>query len=258
MRFFRWQIESRLKREVVFNWISGTKLVVQRGMTGATGNIYCGLHEYEDMAFVLHVLRPGDVFVDVGANIGSYTVLASGVCGARTIAIEPDPKTAAHLQRNIDENGCGELATVARTAVGDKVGEISFTVGQDTTNQVATSADTEVQTVPLSTLDMILKDESPSVIKMDVEGFETKALQGAMSVLAKQSLFAIQLETVDEEARGLLADAGFTQFFYVPSKRSIFKAQSGRGSNSLFVRQAPMVIDRLTATPERHFYGKSI
>ena len=45
------------------------------GMTGATGNVYCGLHEFEDMALVLHALRPRDLFVDVGANVGSYTVL---------------------------------------------------------------------------------------------------------------------------------------------------------------------------------------
>ena len=227
-------------------------------MTGATGNIYCGLHEYEDMAFVLHVLRPGDTFVDVGANIGSYTILATGVCGTRTIAIEPDPETASHLQRNIDINGLGDLATVVRTAVGDRAGEISFTVGQDTTNQVATSADTEVQTVPLSTLDIILKNEDPSVIKMDVEGFETEALQGALSALAKPSLFAIQLETIDEAARMLLVDAGFAQFFYEPSQRSIFQARRGDASNSLFIRQVPMVIDRLATTPDRHFYCKSI
>lgn len=47
-------------------------------MTGATGNWYCGLQEYEDMSFVLHALRPGDLFVDVGANIGSYSILAAG------------------------------------------------------------------------------------------------------------------------------------------------------------------------------------
>jgi hypothetical protein len=42
-----------------------------------SGNIYAGLHEFGDMAFVLHFLRAGDLFADVGANIGSYTVLAS-------------------------------------------------------------------------------------------------------------------------------------------------------------------------------------
>src|SRR6478609_823915 len=82
MRFASWQLGSRVKTEHVIPWVAGTKLVVRRGMTGATGNIYCGLHEFADMAFVLHALRPGDLFVDVGANIGSYTVLASAVCDA--------------------------------------------------------------------------------------------------------------------------------------------------------------------------------
>ena len=48
-------------------------------MTGATGNIYCGLYEFLDMAFLLHFLRNGDLFGDIGSNIGSYTVLATGL-----------------------------------------------------------------------------------------------------------------------------------------------------------------------------------
>ena len=44
-----------------FQWIKGSKLIVRNGMTGATGNIYCGLHEFADMGFVLHLLRPGDL-----------------------------------------------------------------------------------------------------------------------------------------------------------------------------------------------------
>jgi hypothetical protein len=92
-RFAAWQIGSRLKKVHTRSWIDGSKLVVESGMTGATGNIYCGLHEFADMAFVLHLLREGDLFLDIGANVGSYTVLASAVCGARTLAFEPDPDT---------------------------------------------------------------------------------------------------------------------------------------------------------------------
>jgi hypothetical protein len=84
LRYIRWQIESRLRPEVEFTWIEGSKLVVRNGMTGATGNIHCGLHEFADMVFLLHLLRPGDLFVDVGANIGSYSVLASAVCGGHS------------------------------------------------------------------------------------------------------------------------------------------------------------------------------
>ena len=79
-------------REVVFNWIEDAKFICRRGMTGATGNIYCGLDEFADIAFLMHLLRPGDLFVDIGSNIGTFTVLASAVCGSGAIAVEPDPK----------------------------------------------------------------------------------------------------------------------------------------------------------------------
>src|SRR5438874_2610827 len=74
-RWLRWQLGSRLlPYPVLYPWIGDAKLVVERGMTGATGNLYCGLHEFFDMALVLHFLRPGDLFLDIGANVGAYTV----------------------------------------------------------------------------------------------------------------------------------------------------------------------------------------
>ncbi len=104
MRFLRCQIRSRLHTEVVFQWIGGQSLLVRRGMTGATGNICVGLHEFSDMMVALHFLREGDLFLDIGANVGSYSVLASGVCRARSWAFEPDSITAEHLRRNLKLN----------------------------------------------------------------------------------------------------------------------------------------------------------
>ena len=78
-RVARWQMASRLvSGPIALPFVEGTSLFASRGMTGATGNWYCGLHEVRDMAFVLHVLRRGEHFLDVGANVGSYTVLAAG------------------------------------------------------------------------------------------------------------------------------------------------------------------------------------
>src|SRR5690349_8415761 len=103
--FVRWQLGSRLlpgKAAVPF--VDDYRLLVAPGMTGATGNVYCGLLEFEDMAFVLHVLREGDVFMDVGANVGAYTVLAAAT-GARVVAFEPIPAAFAHLTDNVRVNG---------------------------------------------------------------------------------------------------------------------------------------------------------
>jgi hypothetical protein len=75
--------------------VGSTSVVIEAGMTGASINHYCGLDAAADMAFLLHVLHPGDVFFDVGANVGSYTILASGVAQARTLSLEPTPAKAA-------------------------------------------------------------------------------------------------------------------------------------------------------------------
>ena len=77
LRFFRWQIASRLiKCSIAMPFVEDTLLLATSGMAGATLNWYNGLHEPREMGFALHLLRPGDLFVDVGANVGSYTVLA--------------------------------------------------------------------------------------------------------------------------------------------------------------------------------------
>ena len=75
MRFIKWQINTRLNpHPVVYPYTEKAKLIIEKGMTGATGNLYCGLHEFEDMSFLLHFLREEDLFIDIGANVGSYTV----------------------------------------------------------------------------------------------------------------------------------------------------------------------------------------
>jgi hypothetical protein len=135
-RVLRWQIVSRFREEVILDWIGGTRFAARRGMTGITGNIYAGLHEFSDMAFVLHFLRPHDLFVDVGANVGSYTILASGVVGCRTVAFEPDPEAAAALERNVALDRIAERVETRRAAVGDRDGTIRFSVGLDTVNHV--------------------------------------------------------------------------------------------------------------------------
>ena len=52
-------------------WVNGTALMLKPATHGATGNLYCGLHEWPDMAFVLHLFRPAGTFVDIVANAGT-------------------------------------------------------------------------------------------------------------------------------------------------------------------------------------------
>lgn len=194
LRFVRWQLEIRLRSEIVVPWIGGTRLAVRRGMHGATGNIYCGLHDYTEMAFMLHLLRPGDLFADIGANVGSYTVLAAGVCGARVVAAEPDSISCAALSKNIAVNRLGARVSVEAVALGAAVGELAFTRGQDTTNHVVGPSDEGHQKVRQTTADLLFAHETPLAMKLDVEGYEAAVLAGASATLANPGLKALIVE----------------------------------------------------------------
>ncbi|MBB5751891.1 FkbM family methyltransferase [Prosthecomicrobium pneumaticum] len=259
-RYVGWQLRSRLQQEIEVSWIEGAKLVVRRGMTGAAGNLYCGLHECADMAFLLHLLRPGDLFVDVGANVGSYTVLASAVCGARSIAIEPDPLTAQALRRNVEANRMVDRVTVVEAAVGADEGTVSFTTGHDTTNHVARSGEAGTREVPLRTLDRLLAGEDPLLIKIDVEGYEPSVFAGARRVIEGDRLAAVIAETVDAAMRSQLAQAGFVEVRYEPFQRKIVSGRAGPAAaegNRLFVREN-LIRGRLEAAPHRRIAGVAV
>jgi FkbM family methyltransferase len=250
---------SRLRDELIVPWVDDAWLAVRHGMTGATGNIYCGLHEFADMAFVLHVLRPGDLFVDIGANVGTYTVLASKVCGASSIAIEPDPSTAQALRRNIALNGIEGIVDVVEAAVGATEGHARFTVGLDTCNRMATARDRDVREVRILPLDTVIGAYQPTVIKMDVEGFESAVVAGAARTLACPSLVAVLTETDTDGVADALRGAGFESARYQPFTRTLDMSPAksrGGAANALFIRDANKLRERIAVAPKLRVLGQ--
>lgn len=257
--FLWWQIISRLQSDVTFSWIDGAKLIVRHGMTGATGNIYSGLHEYADMSFAMHLLRPGDLFVDVGANVGSYTILAAAVAGADVISVEPDPMTASALRRNVEANGIVNRVDVAETAIGDREDVIHFTMGKDTMNRVAVEADTLTREVPITPLDTLLNGRRPTLAKVDTEGHETAVLRGAPRMLNDEELLALILENPSSEVVGILSRAGFRRVYYDPPNRTLSESAAPYASpNHIFVRDVGVVSERLVNAPRRRFRGVAV
>jgi FkbM family methyltransferase len=258
-RVCKWQIESRLRREVVVPWVGGIQLAARRGMTGATGNIYAGLHEFADMAFTLHFLRPDDLFLDVGANIGSYTLLASGLCKAITIAFEPDPQTMMLLRRNIDLNNLHGRVVLEQAAVGAEEGKVEFTVGLDTCNHLAKGNGGQTQRVSMRTLDSVTYLNPPTMIKVDVEGYEADVFQGARAMLNEPMLKVVITEGQRPADVALLLNAGFVRYEYDPFQRMLSRATGpGSGDNALFIRDPSFVATRLKTSPSFQVLGYTI
>jgi FkbM family methyltransferase len=246
IKFIKWQISSRLiNGSVVYNWINNSKLIVSRGMTGATGNIYVGLMEYEDMSFLLHYLQKDDLFFDVGANVGVYTVLASKVKKAKTIAFEPLPDTFDKLLDNIQINRLDNVIS-KNIGLSFEPSKLYFTTNKDTMNSVALDSDMDKQEVDVDTLDNISNQYGiPKIIKIDVEGYETNVLKGAKSILENKNLEVIILELNnsgkkfgfdDDDIHNDLLNYGFTPHTYNPFNRQIIKLDSYTSHNTIYIK----------------------
>lgn len=257
-RFIRWQLACRLfPGLVVIPFVGDARLLVGPGMTGATGNLYCGLHEFEDMSLVLHGLRSGDLFVDVGANVGAYAVLASASVDARTIAIEPAPRAYRVLNDNIRLNDISDRVTTHNVGIGREPGRLRFTDDLDTVNHVVVDGEivNSCIVVEIHPLDALLGDVSPVMLKIDVEGYEAEVLAGAELTLARSSLLAILIETncsgqryghTDEEIERSLCRYGFEPFRYDPLSRRLERRVASRSQlNTLYVREPEQLQNRL-------------
>ncbi|HEX8340820.1 MAG TPA: FkbM family methyltransferase [Tepidisphaeraceae bacterium] len=273
-RYVRWQVGSRLLgHSVAVPFVGQTRLLASAQMTGATGNIYYGLHEFQDMAFVLHALRPDDLFVDVGANVGSYTVLAAGVCGAGAIAFEPIVKTFERLVDNVQLNRLSGRVDCRNAAIGGEKGVLKFTRFYDTTNHVIGSDEPStgdnVVEVAVERLDDALNGRIPTVMKIDVEGFETAVIAGGETVLGDPRLQAVLMELIgagtryghDEDVlHQRLLGFGFKTYAYDPLRRTLTDKGRARehDGNTLYVRDAVQVGQRLQTAPKFDVIGKQV
>lgn len=263
-RFVSWQVASRLTPgAIAVDFVGDARLLVHRGMTGATGNVYVGLHEFEDMAFLLHILRPEDLFVDVGANVGSYTVLAGKAVGARCLSFEPIPDTHAKLMDNVHLNGLVGRVDARCHGVGDQRAQLEFTSGLDCVNHVAEAADRaaglDVVRVDVAPLDDLLGDQVPTLIKIDVEGFESQVLAGARKTLSRPELAAVIMETngsgerygvSDRALHQTMVEHGFSAFTYAPFARTLSPLNDRPNhGNSLYVRDPQWVGERVRSAP---------
>jgi FkbM family methyltransferase len=145
-----------------------------------------GTYEREQTRLFEQLLRPGGVVLDVGANVGYYTLLASVLVGdgGSVHAFEPEPRNAEFLRRHLRINGRRNV-TVQQAAVSDRAGTARFEFGTGSgTGHLADAGALEVRTLRLD--DYCAEHAlAPAAIKIDVEGAEMSVLHGARETLER-------------------------------------------------------------------------
>lgn len=168
---------------------------------------------------MIRTLKPGDVFYDVGANMGYFSLVAARMVGpaGRVVAFEPVPECAEGVRRNLALNDLGH-ASVLEVAVGDRVGRAELQVVTEASQSVLCGLTTnrttrEVIEVEITTLDALVGAGTiapPDVVKLDVEGAELLILRGMRKTLAAHGPMLI-CEVHGEKAAfaALIDDLGY-------------------------------------------------
>lgn len=161
-------------------------------------------YESELLRVLRGLLRPGDLVVDVGANIGNHAVFFSAVCGCSVVAFEPVPEAVALLRSNVILNGVDGRVDIRVHAVGSRAGHARIESTRSA-NLGATSLiddpDGELGMLPLDDLNL----GRPALLKIDVEGMEMDVLTGARTLIAS-SRPVVVCEGATREARRAQAD----------------------------------------------------
>lgn len=171
--------------------------------------IYLGSFERHETRWVRRWLKPGGTFVDVGANVGYFTLLASSLVGptGRVRACEPSLYAFQRLEATLRDNAISQ-ARVFNFALAEKPGTLNLyftspTVTNHTPSMVAQEGARSVP-VPVRPLDECLEEwglERVDILKIDVEGFEPQVLAGARKALATGRIRAILCEFNDHWLR---------------------------------------------------------
>ena len=264
VNFIFWQIGARLlSKKVIVPWVEDSKLIIGLGETGATGNIYAGFAEYQDMLFLLHALRPEETFVDIGANIGVYTILASKVIRANSISFEPIQNAFDRLEDQVKINRIDHLVRMENKGVGEKNETLFFTNNIDTVNKVSLAGDvantTEIEVIAL---DDVLKKNEKYFIKIDVEGFEYKVILGAKDTLSSPNTVGLIIElngsseefgSSNSEIHNKLLSFNFYPVSYDPFNRSLvsIKDYNKNGGNTIYIKDIELIARRCKNAPKR-------
>lgn len=223
-----WQVRKRIIPKPVDVPYEGLTLRCYPDSNSASNVFYfTPRYDWDEMAFLERYLRPGDGFLDIGANIGTYSLLAASLIGptGRIEAFEPLPDAAARVQENFDLNHLHQ-ATLHQVAVSDEAGEVGF-LDFDVSSSIAHDPERfgpATITVRQERIDALVEGPGFMAAKLDVEGVELQALRGAQALIDAKNPPVWQIELLEhqlkkfgtsiDEVVGWLADAGYSPAWY--------------------------------------------
>lgn len=216
MRAVAYQARARSGRRTMATLGEQARIWVDLHFTSASSVVYANPPDWNEMHAWKRWLRPGDLFVDVGANVGVYSLWAADL-GAEVYSVEPSPEALEKLHDNVLLNDFP--ISIMDCALSDRPGKMLLSTGQGTVNHLLLDPDDDGDHVAVDTLDNVLGEQRAAGVKIDVEGAERLVLEGARQALSEHRIRLLQLEwnrrsqlhfdETREPVRRLLSEYGY-------------------------------------------------
>lgn len=181
--------------------VGNARVVLNLNDPVVSGALAFGVYEISEIQFMSRVLAPGQVVIDVGANVGLYTALAGLAVGpsGRVIACEPDSESFRHLQQTVKANAL-ENVDLVNAAVSDKIGMARLYVSPHNrgdnrlypSGNMTTYAD--VETVRLDHFLRARNIDVIDVVKVDVQGYEGHVLESLWEPIKRSKAIKMLIE----------------------------------------------------------------
>ena len=183
-----WTIRQLLPKQIE---IHGATVVLNPTDPVVSGALHFGVYEKAETRFFQSACRDGMTFLDVGANLGYYTALATRAVGpnGRVLAVEPDPDSFGYLEQTIAANAVGNVQAFP-VAASDAPATLPLYISTDNRgdNRLYASGEdrpqVEVTARPLDALLRENKIDTVDLIKIDVQGYEPKVIAGLRETIA--------------------------------------------------------------------------
>ncbi|MDI5924037.1 FkbM family methyltransferase [Rhizobium leguminosarum] len=254
----------------------GAKYYVNMGDRMGCDFYYGVMTEVQDLRAFIGAIRPTDVILDIGANIGLYTVASGLALGGKgkVYSFEPDARSLKLLSENIQLNSLSDKVRVFDYCIGSHNGTTSFSLSSEPSLSGMSDTGRARQfgevTLPIHTVDWVVAENgltSVDAIKIDVEGHEPEVLEGAMETIEKfQPLIMLELthknlpRSKHDEMFLLLArlfKSGYTcrhlsakqdEFLKLPNAKAIFRGLLN--GNYFFIKEGSPKLKKFDAQIE--------
>jgi FkbM family methyltransferase len=208
---FLWNIQCLFSKKSIFRFSLADNSRFDYPLKSAIGrSLFAEEFETGEIEFVREMLKPGDIFFDVGANAGLYTVIAARKVGesGHVYAFEPGERELKLLRHNIAINNLTNV-TIIESGVSDKKGKAQFGISRDgamnslrQTNHPGQKIE-EWKAIEVTTLDDIIQElriKKVDFIKIDVEGAEKQVFSGSKKLLESEEKVIFLFEASDLNA----------------------------------------------------------